>query len=211
MRRWFMLAFVAAMLMATTQAPATVAEQRARLPPPAECDDHVAGTWRAHKFSDPLWEEFTLEIRRVSGDPQKLEGTIYNHYWYGDASRQQPSACDSVQWYRARVRMPAKGTLSGDVIKFGGTSYTMEQLYCGGSSHGYNLDEFTGTIDKDKQEFQSVNNDGGQMVNHPTLFRRTACIKDGAADRTPPPASPIRITPPPIFPDASSCSCSICG
>lgn len=60
------------------RAPAgTVAEQRARLPPAAQCEDPVEGLWRSHDFRD-RWDEwtiFTLEIHRESGS-ERLRGRL---------------------------------------------------------------------------------------------------------------------------------------
>ncbi|HEY8427073.1 MAG TPA: hypothetical protein VIL20_01810, partial [Sandaracinaceae bacterium] len=67
-----------------SRAPATIAEQRARLPPAAECDDEiVAGIWRSHAYNAQFgdWAVFTLTIRRVPGHPDQLVGTITNHSW----------------------------------------------------------------------------------------------------------------------------------
>ena len=61
---------------------------------------------------------------------------------------------------------------------------------CGSSiGFGYNLDNFTGTIDPEIQEFQSVNNDGGISVNEPNVFRRIRCFEGPAPtdDVEPPP------------------------
>jgi hypothetical protein len=40
----------------------------------------------------------------------------------------------------------------------------------------YHPDHFTGTIDPQREEFQSVNNDGGRAVNDPMVFRRIGCV-----------------------------------
>ena len=83
-------------------------------------------------------------------------------------------------------------------MHFGGTSWRLTNVFCGPNPPfpDYNLDQFSGTIDPDLQEFQSVNNDGGVMVNMPTVFRRIQCF-----DAPPPPR--VAVTPPPFFPKAS--------
>ena len=69
----------------------------------------------------------------------------------------------------------------------------------------YNLDRFTGKIDEEREEFQSVNNDGGRMVNHPTVFRRIKCDEHDDA-----PKASVEVKPPPIFPENSTdCGCSL--
>jgi hypothetical protein len=75
------VAILAALTIRVPEAPATVAEQRARLPPAAECEDEIEGKWRAHTYSDwrGRWAEFTLEIHRVKGDPVASTGLIKAH------------------------------------------------------------------------------------------------------------------------------------
>lgn len=198
------------MLLATRSAPGTVAEQRARLPAPAECgEDPVVGHWRAHQHypKDRDWTEFTLIIKRVPGDESQLSGTIYNHSWVGGPEREQAGECDAEQRYRLRVKMPAKGSIKDDIVTFEGTSWKIDEVICGHKPLGwyYNLDRFTGKIDTEREEFQSVNNDGGRMVNHPTVFRRIKCLDDA-------PSAKIDVKPPPIFPESSSgCGCSVVG
>jgi hypothetical protein len=200
-------------LLSSRLAPGTVSEQRARLPPPAVCgDDPVIGYWRSHQFleSDEDWTEFTLEIHRA-GDAKdgRLVGKIFNHSWQGGPEREQPGECGPEQLYRVRVSLEAVGEVKDGQIRFEGTSWKMDEMVCGRfqGEFRYFLDRFTGTVDPERQEFQSVNNDGGRMVNHPTVFRRVRCFSDG-----PPPN--IVVKPPPLYPkDASSCNCSLgaCG
>ncbi len=201
-------ALAATVLLSTNDAPGTVSEQRARLPPPADCgDDPIVGYWRSHQHypQDLDWTEFTLVIKRVAGSETELLGEIENHAWKGGAEREQPGRCGPEQPYRVRVKMPAKGEIVDDVVRFEGTSWKLDEVVCGDLPLGwyYNLDRFTGKIDPKIQEFQSVNNDGGRMVNHPTVFRRIRCL-DG------PPSPSVDIKPPPIFPERSSgCGCSL--
>lgn len=203
------LGLVSCMLLATRTAPGTVAEQRARLPAAAECgEDPIVGHWRSHQHYPDIddWTEFTLVIKRVGGSDGKLTGNIYNHSWPGGPTREQPGKCDQETPYRLRVAMEAKGEINDDVVKFEGTSWKVDEVICGVKPGGwyYNLDVFTGKIDTEREEFQSVNNDGGRMVNHPTVFRRIKCMEDEA------PKASIEVKPPPIFPENSSgCGCSV--
>ncbi len=68
--------------------------------------------------------------------------------------------------------MPAEGTVRDLRIDFGGTSWQNDQTFCGSPTRSYYPDVFSGIIDPDIKEFQSVNNDGGPMVNYPTVFLR---------------------------------------
>ena len=77
------------------RAPAgTVAEQRARLPPPAQCEDPVEGIWKSHDHREwrQQWTIFTLEIHRVDGT-NELRGTIRNESWRGGAEQSEPGPC----------------------------------------------------------------------------------------------------------------------
>lgn len=172
-------------------APGTVAAQRGRLPPPAACADPVVGRWKSHAFNETAahWNQFTLDIRRA--DDGSLEGEIVNHSWEGPASEEWPGTCTGG--LRFVVSMGARGTLEGDLVSFYGVGdWKLDELLCGDSNFGYNLDRFTGRIDAELQEFQSVNNDGGLAINVPTVFRRVSC---GGG-----PPDPVASAPPPYFP-----------
>lgn len=183
-------------------APGTIAEQRARLPQAAECQDPVEGVWRAHVF-DPLyqdWAEFTLEIRRVEGSATELVGRIVNHTWWGGPEQEQPGPCVSGR-LRFVVSMLGRGTFTDGVISFGGTDWQLDEVLCGQWSGGYNLDNFSGTLDPEIQEFQSVNNDGGRAVDEATVFRRIGCLGSEQEDPQ------VDVTPPPFYPNRRSCGC----
>src|SRR5512134_3043203 len=99
---------IGAMAIATAfvvlPARATIEEQRARLPPAAECADEIfAGTWLSHRYNPDFgdWEMFTLVIRRVPGQPDAITGTISNHSWGGGPQHSEPPACAqqrSFEW-----------------------------------------------------------------------------------------------------------------
>lgn len=177
---------------------ATIEEQRARLPPAAECDDeHVAGVWRSHAYYPAFqeWAIFTLTIRRVPEHPEQLVGTISNHAWGGGPTDEEPPPCDrqpSGEWV---VSFDARGYVQpDDTIVFGGVGpWRLDENRCGRSPPGYNLDHFTGVIDRAILEFQSVNNDGGRAVNEPAVFRRIRCPEPPSA------RSPEVTTRPPAF------------
>jgi hypothetical protein len=195
------LGLVATAMLLPRQAPGTVAEQRARLPPPATCEHDVEGYWKSHAYNPMFrdWVEFTLEVRTVPAKPGELTGRIVNHTWEGGPEREQPGPCGPQQSWRARIGMQAKGTYTGRDITFWGTEWKLDEVV----GWGYNLDRFTGTIDPAIQEFQSVNNDGGRSVNEPTVFRRIGCF-----DSAPPPS--VEVKPPAVFPARrkGGCSCS---
>lgn len=177
-------------------ARANVQEQRQRLPPPAFCTDPVAGIWMSHKFSPEYadWYIFTLKIERKPGSTTELVGEIESHSWSGSATDEEPPPC-RIGLDHWTVLMTAKGHAKPDGnILFGGTSWRPVQAYCGQSpGRGqYNLDNFSGIIDPKIQEFQSVNNDGGRMVNDPMVFRRVRCLD-------PSPRAQKEVKPPPFY------------
>ncbi len=195
---WSDRARVLALLLPVPVLMGTVAEQRARLPPPAECTDPLAGTWKSHQYhaEQRQWTECFLHIRRLEGKPNQLEGQIVNHSWHGDDTLVEPPPCSGD--YRYRVSMDAKGTVEGDHIEFWGLPpWRKDAVLCGQMYFGYNLDHFSGDIDHELHEFQSVNNDGGVAVNQPTVFRRIRCVVDHLE-----PVDPIE--PPPYLPPTSS-------
>ena len=202
-RRAIALVSFAAVWLVPALAPATIEEQRRRLPPPAECDDLVAGVWRSHQY-DPRygdWTIFTLHVRRVAAGSDELVGTILNHSWDSGPEQEEPPQCSGggTQWM---VSMDARGRIHPDGrIELGGVgAWRLDQVLCVRGPYAYNLDNFSGVIDPALNEFQSVNNDGGRSVNDPTLFRRVSCFE-------PPPAPHVRPIPPPFYPDMDTGGC----
>jgi hypothetical protein len=194
-------AAMAALWLSPSLGGATIAEQRARLPPAAECDDEiVAGIWRSHKYSERFgdWSIFTLTIRRTPADPELLVGTITNHMWDGTPADEQPPQCAQQTGNEWTVSMDARGTVrDGNHIFFGGVGqWRLDQVLCRSGPFGYNLDNFSGVIDAGILEFQSVNNDGGRAVNEPMVFRRVRCPPIESAT-----APSVNARPPAFYPE----------
>lgn len=179
---------------APRSAPAgTVAEQRARLPPPVQCEEPIEGIWKSHDYRADRreWIIFTLEIHRVGGT-KELRGTIFNQTWYADADRTEPGPCTGE--LHRKISMDAVGRVHDDQIQFGGVGeWRLDAVICGESDIGYNLDVFTGPLDVELLEFQAVNNDGGAAVNEPTVFRRVGCLPEAQTD------DPRVVVRPPAF------------
>ncbi|MCC6526526.1 MAG: hypothetical protein IT373_28010 [Polyangiaceae bacterium] len=199
-------AILAAVMLVTRSAEPSVAEQRARLPPPAKCEDEVVGLWRSHQYNEMFaeWTIFQLEIRRKKGSETELEGRILNETWLGQKTDQEPGMCQGTVPWRFQVSMPAKGSYRNGEVSFQGTSWKLDKVVCGNlpTGFGYNLDHFTGKIDPAIQEFQSVNNDGGKAVNDPTVFRRVKCFDEGPEVR-----QPAHVDPPPFLPPNRTGGC----
>ena len=202
------IAAAGTLVLLPSLAPATVEEQRARLPPPAVCADPLEGVWVSHQYEAAYdeWMIFTLDVRR---DPRgaaspnahgvtgriPVIGHISGHAWFGAGPLgEQPPGC-APGIHHWEVGMPGEGFADGGRIEFWGTRWSVTNVWCGPRSFGYNLDHFTGVIDPAIQEFQSVNNDGGRAVNDPTVFRRVRCYEATAVPHplvAPPPFHPPR-------------------
>ncbi len=190
-----------ALCFLTVLTAGTVAEQRARLPPPADCSDPVTGVWKSHDFFERRmqWYETWLYIDRVEGSDTQLTGHMEVQMWAGGRDLEQPPSCDETS-VRYRVRQPAQGRIDDTMhVDFDATSWEVEAVICG-EMRSYNPDRFSGTIVPELNEFQSLNNDGGMAVNFPSVFRRIRCSNEPEA-----PADPPR-KPPPFQPPSSGCA-----
>ncbi len=157
--------------------PGSVGQQRAILPRAVHCDDEVVGTWRAQKY-DPIygdWMLATLFIHR--GASNEIHGSMVVHQWDGGPFSIRPSAC-GPDGFDFLVDEPAEGFATGRHVDFGAHSWRLREVRCNGALRAidYHPDHFTGTIDPEREEFQSVNNDGGRAVNDPMVFRRIGCL-----------------------------------
>ena len=200
-------ALLAALTVRPAEAPATVAEQRARLPPPAECVDPIVGTWRGLTWypHHREWFEFTLEIQRAPGKAGELTGSILAHFWDGTPEVSEPGACTGPG-IRVVVRQPAVGTFDGKQVTFRGTSWKVERVICGQWNGDYAVEQFVGTLEPERQEFQSVNDwsDNDNDDEYPTVFRRIRCAdvpSDGPVEPRPGEGG---VAPPPFQPSVKS-------
>ncbi|MCC6525554.1 MAG: hypothetical protein IT373_23085 [Polyangiaceae bacterium] len=189
-----------ALVLAPRSAPASVSEQRARLPPPAFCEDPVVGVWRAHVFHERhgFWGIYVLDIHRKSGSPNELVGTMTGEEWPGGAGDAEPGTCQGAVRWRFHVTMNATGRYDAGEVRFDGLDWKIDRVLCGTLPEGfrYNPDHYSGRIDPAIQEFQSVNNDGGIAVNEPIVFRRVTCRDESGPKLAP------HVEPPPFLPPA---------
>lgn len=204
--RWTLTPLAALLLgaLATGESRATVEEQRARLPPAADCEDSIQGIWRAHHFDARRGEWYVLsaEIRRTAPGASDLVGQIHSHFWLGTKSDAQPPPCGRSN-HQASVRQPARGRVNGLKIEFGAKSWEPDSDPCPVEfGIGYNPDRLSGTVDPGRLEFQTLVNDGGNWVNEPVVFRRIQCLPSAAAPRP-----IVKVVPPPIFPTPSRGMC----
>jgi len=178
----------------------TVEEQRARLPPPADCSDPVEGIWMgmSHRLGYADWNEWTMKIRRESPGASTLQGEMQAHWWKGGEHATEPPPCTPGQREYA-VTMTGHGSITPDGrVAFGSHAVDKYEPICGEVGN-YAPDNFSGTIDPAIQEFQSVNNDGRTAVNEPVVFRRVKCLESHA------PPAPNLV--PPAFGPAKHAGC----
>jgi hypothetical protein len=155
----------------------TVEGQRALLPAAVTCKDPVVGTWEALKYAPGKgdWVRFSLAIHRVNG---ALSGTILSRTWSGGPLDRTPPPC-TLGNFDLLVSMPASGRDDGHGrITFGSTRFVILQSKCYSPDSSYSPDNFSGTIDPARQEFQSVNNDGATDIDAPYVFRRIGCLDE---------------------------------
>ena len=134
------------------ESAATVEEQRARLPPPADCPDKVEGTWAALYYTKHhSWSEYTVVIRRSSPAAEQDQGgpievDMKAHIWDGPVNTHNPPACTEAQ-REVTVTMPGKGTVDASMrLAFGAKTYAVESVVCGSDTR-YHPDNFTGQVD----------------------------------------------------------------
>ncbi|HEX7664431.1 MAG TPA: hypothetical protein VF407_07975, partial [Polyangiaceae bacterium] len=152
----------------------SIAGQRALLPKAMSCDDPVAGKWEALKFKPDTmdWVRFILTVKR---DGTSVHGNILSRTWTGTPFDSVPPPCFPGA-LDLTVSMPASGTTNGETIKFGASRYSVVAQMCSPlATVDYFPDNFSGTIDPARQEFQSKNNDGAVDFDVPYVFRRIAC------------------------------------
>jgi hypothetical protein len=161
-------------------APATIEDQRSRLPPPAfECgDDPIAGIWQAHAYYAHVrqWYRFELTIAREPEDrpPGALSGSIRVEFWNGGPEHAEPPSC-AERGDRAGVFEQAAGHSEALELRFDATDWRDLEL-CDKQVRGYLLDHFSGTVDPERMEFQSLlNADAPEWRDVPTVFRRVRC------------------------------------
>ena len=118
------------MLLVPALAPASVEEQRRRLPPPAkDCDDPVTGLWQGHELLNGRWYKFKLDIHREADDPEKLRGNIESHSWGGGKEQTTPPPCNGFLNDEFILDMPADGSFDGKRIEFIGRSWKLSEAH----------------------------------------------------------------------------------
>jgi hypothetical protein len=198
------------------RAPATVAEQRARLPPAAECRDPLAGVWRAHLYrpNEGRWAINTMELR-WSADHTKLLSSYENHFWNGGPDDGEPPPC-RPGLYRRISSSTGEGSFAAGILKVRGTQLGPDRAVCGSATFQRALGVLEGTLDPEGNEFRSQMS--SRFGVYPIVWRRIRCLDDATGlDRDTarptvddPPVAPAA-PPPPAPSSAGGCSCEWLG
>ncbi|MEO1270879.1 MAG: hypothetical protein AAFX99_22555, partial [Myxococcota bacterium] len=72
------------------------------------------------------------------------------------------------------IDMPAEGTFENNTVTFIGQSWSVREVVCGRQPGGYYPDGFSGSLERQGTEFQSMSDDGHNPVV-PVVFRRIKC------------------------------------
>lgn len=193
-------------------APATIEQQRERLPPPAfECgDDPIAGVWQAHAYYAHVeqWYLFRLDVSRDPDDPngERLRGTIDVEFWDGGPDVSQPPACGPPADRRG-IFEHAAGEAHGLALRFDSYDWRDTSVCGPHDARDYLLDRFSGTVDPERMEFQSLlNADAPEWRDVPTVFRRVRCpeVMIGASQEP-----KVTIAPPPFQPPEQREGCGL--
>ena len=205
------LALLLASLIYPVAAPATVAEQRQRLPPAAECDDPVQGVWRAHAYRPDRkrWFINTMELRWNEGR-SKLLSKYENHHWSGGPDDSEPGPC-RPGGHRRKAYSTGEGSLQGDQLEVRGTKLGADETICGTIRFDRSLGTLTGSLDRENNEFRSEM--ASRFGSHPIIWRRIRCIDEPEVeDKPPPPPPPVEPPPPPPRPSKrTGCGCAVAG
>lgn len=184
----------------------SVAEQRARLPPPStDCSDPAAGTWVSHTYFAHVgeWYRFSIALDRQAGG--SLTGVIRSDFWDGGPDDAGPVACGSG-WNRQGVVEQAAATFDGTTLTIDATSWSRDPNHaCGEDRYqSYSLDHFAGQIDPATAEFQALLNATGPWKDVPIVFRHVSCGDSASSGREP---SLNRGPPPPRIEVSRGWSC----
>lgn len=137
-----------------------------------------------------------IELERDAADPsgERLIGSVYSEFWNGSPEHSQPPACDGPG-LRAGVNERAIGRARGLELSVDAIDWKDAEV-CGPTGFDYLLDHFTGRVDVERMEFQSLlNADAPEWRDVPTVFRRVRC-----SGKQPTPEPKIAIAPPPYEP-----------
>lgn len=193
-------------------APATIEDQRSRLPPPAfDCGgDPIVGVWQAHAYYAHVrqWYRFELTIEHDpdASEAGRLRGSIRSEFWDGGPERAEPPTCASGV-DRSAVIERATGRHDGLTLELDAVDWRDLEA-CGPHPGGYLLDHFAGTVDPERMEFQSLlNADAPEWRDVPTVFRRVRCGPAPAGDEAEEPR--VRVAPPPYEPPDERGGCGL--
>jgi len=194
LRRALALAVVVATLGWAGRAPADIQEQRARLPPAAQgCADELSGTWRAHAYEVNQWRVVTVHIRRVPGDPTRLEGSFTTELWIAPRDRPERPVCVPGVQHRT-LAGALHGTLVGEHMEWWNDAGIFDEiLHCGVSEGRYfGEGRSVGTLHRAEEEFHA----SWTGSTDPVVYRRIDCGGASAPNPVPVPRPAPPLHPP---------------
>lgn len=153
---------------APTAPGATVPDARPR--PTDACPDPLAGRWHARRYANGEWLEHRVILTRRGRD---LACAQEFRSWPGGLDDVAPPACPDGgrQFFQARLRCEA--TARAGSLELASVELLDRRTHCGGEVPTYNLDHFVGTLDGN--QWDAINDDGGDDVGQPYRFRRVSC------------------------------------
>ena len=173
------LAAFVAVTVPPSRAPATLDEQRERLPPPASgCGDPVEGLWQAYWYADDhqKWFVESFEVRRDPSDTNRLATRYRTESWAGGPrDSRPPSPCRAGDDHAVADNV-GTGTFEDGVLAITGTRHTNFRTVCGNRAPPRDNSRFatvSGRVDVRRQEFQSTF--VGRSCRHRIVYRRIAC------------------------------------
>lgn len=145
-------------------------------PRTTSCVDPAVGVWVAKTYADTAhrWHEHRLSISR--DDDDELQAAQTTRIWNGGPDDGLPPVCPEggPSWGVYRITDHAR--FGDGILHVWGVSVDARTHSCDGDILDYNLDSFTGRVNRDV--YTARNNDGSEAVNRPYHFRRIACAPD---------------------------------
>ena len=145
-------------------------------PRTTSCVDPAVGVWVAKTYAAAAyrWHDHRLSISR--DDDDELQAAQTTRIWNGGPDDGLPPVCPAggLSWGVYRITDHAR--FGDGILHVWGVAVDARAHSCDGAILDYNLDSFTGRVDRDV--YTARNNDGSEAVNRPYHFRRIACAPD---------------------------------
>ena len=138
--------------------------------PASGCPDPVAGLWLARRFDGVKWYEHRVSLERRAG---VLACHQESRSWPGEAADVSPPRCPTGGFAYHDVRLTCEAIERPPLLELRSVTMDVERHTCDEPIPGYNLDHFRGALRGNS--WDTVNNDGGDDIDKPYMFRRVSC------------------------------------